>query len=222
MGRRPCSSGRRSDGLATWKAPEAMNRMWSVFTGPCLVEMVVPSISGRRSRCTPSRLDVRAARGPRGRRSCRSRRGRRCRSFSTDGSPPGTSSSLSSSLSALLVDQRLVGLLHGDAAGLGAAAQRLAEHLADDSSRRPTRRACRASRTSACRLPVSRTSISISLSSSSPARSLRRKLSRVVGPAGRRRARRARAPRRRARPWRDFLALALLRPGRCRPRRGRG
>ena len=39
-----------------WKAPEAMNRMWSVCTGPCLVETVVPSISGSRSRCTPSRL----------------------------------------------------------------------------------------------------------------------------------------------------------------------
>ena len=32
-----------------------MNRMWSVFTAPCLVETVVPSISGSRSRCTPSR-----------------------------------------------------------------------------------------------------------------------------------------------------------------------
>ena len=31
IGRRPCSSGSRSDGLATWKAPEAMNRMWSVL-----------------------------------------------------------------------------------------------------------------------------------------------------------------------------------------------
>src|SRR5262245_53331294 len=32
-----------------------MNRIWSVFTGPCLVETVVPSMSGSRSRCTPSR-----------------------------------------------------------------------------------------------------------------------------------------------------------------------
>ena len=32
-----------------------MNRIWSVFTAPCLVETVVPSISGSRSRCTPSR-----------------------------------------------------------------------------------------------------------------------------------------------------------------------
>ncbi len=39
-----------------WNAPEAMKRMWSVLTGPCLVETVVPSISGSRSRCTPSRL----------------------------------------------------------------------------------------------------------------------------------------------------------------------
>ena len=34
--------------------------MWSVFTGPYLVETVVPSISGSRSRCTPSRLGPRA------------------------------------------------------------------------------------------------------------------------------------------------------------------
>jgi hypothetical protein len=38
-----------------WKAPDAMNRMWSVFTGPYLVATVAPSISGKRSRCTPSR-----------------------------------------------------------------------------------------------------------------------------------------------------------------------
>ncbi len=56
MGNRPCSSGKRSDGLAMWKAPDAMNRMWSVFTGPCLVETVVPSMSGNKSLCTPSRL----------------------------------------------------------------------------------------------------------------------------------------------------------------------
>ena len=49
----PCNSGKRSEGLAWWKAPEAMNRMWSVLTAPCLVATVVPSISGKRSRCTP-------------------------------------------------------------------------------------------------------------------------------------------------------------------------
>ncbi len=38
IGRRPCSSGRRSDGFATWNAPEAMNSTWSVFTGPYLVD----------------------------------------------------------------------------------------------------------------------------------------------------------------------------------------
>src|SRR5947208_820483 len=32
-----------------------MNRMWSVLIAPCLVATVVPSISGSRSRCTPSR-----------------------------------------------------------------------------------------------------------------------------------------------------------------------
>ena len=50
IGRRPCSSGSRSDGLATWKAPEAMNSTWSDLTGPYLVDTVVPSISGSRSR----------------------------------------------------------------------------------------------------------------------------------------------------------------------------
>ncbi|MCY1550469.1 hypothetical protein D9M68_867260 [compost metagenome] len=55
IGRRPCNSGSRSLGLLTWKAPEAMNRIWSVCTGPYLVDTVVPSISGSRSRCTPSR-----------------------------------------------------------------------------------------------------------------------------------------------------------------------
>ena len=55
IGRRPCSSGIRSDGLLRWNAPEAMNRMWSVLTMPCLVDTVQPSTSGSRSRCTPSR-----------------------------------------------------------------------------------------------------------------------------------------------------------------------
>src|SRR5581483_4386713 len=34
MGKRPCSSGMRSLGLETWKAPAAMKRMWSVRTMP--------------------------------------------------------------------------------------------------------------------------------------------------------------------------------------------
>ena len=38
-----------------WKAPEAMNSMWSVLTMPYLVLTVQPSTSGSRSRCTPSR-----------------------------------------------------------------------------------------------------------------------------------------------------------------------
>jgi len=37
MGNRPCSSGNKSDGLVWWKAPEAINRMWSVLTAPCFV-----------------------------------------------------------------------------------------------------------------------------------------------------------------------------------------
>ena len=55
IGRRPCNSGIRSLGLARWKAPDAMNRIWSVRTMPYLVLTVEPSISGSRSRCTPSR-----------------------------------------------------------------------------------------------------------------------------------------------------------------------
>ena len=55
IGNRPCSSGMRSEGLLTWKAPAAMKRTWSVRTGPYLVETVVPSTMGSRSRCTPSR-----------------------------------------------------------------------------------------------------------------------------------------------------------------------
>ena len=38
-----------------------MNRMWSVFIGPYLVATVVPSISGSRSRWTPSRLTAATA-----------------------------------------------------------------------------------------------------------------------------------------------------------------
>ena len=55
IGKRPCSSGIRSDGLVRWKAPDAMKRIWSVLTMPNLVFTVQPSISGSRSRCTPSR-----------------------------------------------------------------------------------------------------------------------------------------------------------------------
>ncbi len=46
----------RSEGLETWKAPAPMNRMWSVRTSPKRVLTVVPSMIGRRSRWTPSRL----------------------------------------------------------------------------------------------------------------------------------------------------------------------
>ena len=41
-----------------------MNRMWSVFTIPCLVLTVVPSTIGRMSRCTPSRLTSGPCRTP--------------------------------------------------------------------------------------------------------------------------------------------------------------
>jgi hypothetical protein len=49
IGKRPCSSGIRSLGLARWKAPLAMNNMWSVLTMPYLVLTVVPSTSPSRA-----------------------------------------------------------------------------------------------------------------------------------------------------------------------------
>ncbi len=55
MGKRPWSSGIRSDGFAMWNAPAAMKRMWSVRTMPYLVVTVEPSTMGSRSRWTPSR-----------------------------------------------------------------------------------------------------------------------------------------------------------------------
>ena len=55
MGKRPWSSGTRSEGLQRWKAPLAMNRMWSVLTIPYFVVTVAPSTIGSKSRCTPSR-----------------------------------------------------------------------------------------------------------------------------------------------------------------------
>mmetsp|Transcript_20688 Transcript_20688/g.70358 ORF Transcript_20688/g.70358 Transcript_20688/m.70358 type:complete len:251 (-) Transcript_20688:35-787(-) len=50
----PCSSASMSLGLHWLNAPLAMKSMCCVLTLPYLVETVVPSITGRRSRCTPS------------------------------------------------------------------------------------------------------------------------------------------------------------------------
>ena len=55
IGKRPCNSGIRSDGLETWNAPEAIKRICVVSTIPYFVGTFVPSIMGSRSRCTPSR-----------------------------------------------------------------------------------------------------------------------------------------------------------------------
>src|SRR5438034_949972 len=55
IGKRPWSSGMRSEGFATWKAPAAMKRTWSVRTVPYLVVTAEPSTIGSRSRWTPSR-----------------------------------------------------------------------------------------------------------------------------------------------------------------------
>ena len=55
MGSLPCNSGSKSEGFASWNAPDAMNKIWSVLIGPCFVLTVVPSIKGSKSLCTPSR-----------------------------------------------------------------------------------------------------------------------------------------------------------------------
>ncbi len=56
IGNLPCNSGIISDGFETWKAPAAIKSMWSVRTMPYRVLTDVPSMIGRRSRWTPSRL----------------------------------------------------------------------------------------------------------------------------------------------------------------------
>ena len=53
-GNRPWSSGIKSLGAATLKAPAAMNRIWVVSTTPHFVFTFEPSTIGRMSRCTPS------------------------------------------------------------------------------------------------------------------------------------------------------------------------
>ena len=59
MGSLPCSSASMSLGLQLWKAPLQMNRMWSVLILPCLVLTTLPSMMGKRSRCTPLAARVR-------------------------------------------------------------------------------------------------------------------------------------------------------------------
>lgn len=56
IGSLPCSSASMSEGLQEWKAPLQINRMWSVFTLPCLVCTTEPSMMGSKSLCTPSEL----------------------------------------------------------------------------------------------------------------------------------------------------------------------
>ena len=130
IGSRPCSSGSRSDGFATWNAPDAMNRMWSVFTAPCLVETVVPSISGSRSRCTPSRDTSPPMRPSRARDLVDLVEEHDA--VVLDGSDRFLHQLiLIEQLVGFLADQRLVGLLHGEPARLGASAAQLAEDVAD-------------------------------------------------------------------------------------------
>ena len=162
IGSRPCSSGSRSEGLATWKAPEAMNSTWSVFTGPCLVDTVVPSISGSRSRCTPSRETSPPMRPRVGARADLVDLVEEHDAVVLDRADRLADDGVAlDQLVALLGDQHVVAVLHGDAARLGAPAERLAEHVADidgaDGGAR-LRRGCRtsAARRRACRRPGSR------------------------------------------------------------------
>jgi len=53
IGNLPWSSGIKSEGLATWKAPAAIKRIWSVLTAPYLVMTVDPSTRGSMSLWTP-------------------------------------------------------------------------------------------------------------------------------------------------------------------------
>ena len=132
IGRRPCSSGSRSEGLAMWNAPEAMNSTWSVFTGPCLVETVVPSISGSRSRCTPSRETSAPMRPPSEREQTLSISSRNTMpSFSTLRIASLHELVLVEQLVALLRHQDVVGLADVELARLGALAEGLAQHLVE-------------------------------------------------------------------------------------------
>ena len=54
IGNLPCSSGIKSLGLATWNAPEAINKIWSVLITPYFVFTWLPSTIGKISLCTPS------------------------------------------------------------------------------------------------------------------------------------------------------------------------
>mmetsp|Transcript_28226 Transcript_28226/g.45241 ORF Transcript_28226/g.45241 Transcript_28226/m.45241 type:complete len:202 (-) Transcript_28226:1170-1775(-) len=54
-GKRPCNSASISLGFTLWKAPEAMNKIWSVLMLPYLPHVtMLPSMMGSKSRCTPS------------------------------------------------------------------------------------------------------------------------------------------------------------------------
>ena len=54
IGSLPCNSGSKSEGFASWNAPDAINKIWSVLIGPYFVLTVVPSIKGNKSLWTPS------------------------------------------------------------------------------------------------------------------------------------------------------------------------
>ena len=56
IGNLPCNSGIISEGVLIWKAPAAINKIWSVETTPYFVFTLLPSTIGNKSLCTPSLL----------------------------------------------------------------------------------------------------------------------------------------------------------------------
>ena len=188
--------------MATWKAPDAMNSTWSVFTGPCLVETVVPSMSGSRSRCTPSRETSPPMRPPSEREQILSISSRNTMPlFSTALDRLADDRVAVEQLVALLGDQHVVAVGDRDAARLGALAEGLAEHVADVDGadggarragniehRQPPRRLSRDLDLDLLVVRARRCAGACGSSRASPARRRRRP------------ARRARAPRRSSRP----------------------
>ena len=168
--------------MARWNAPEAMNRMKSVFTGPYLVVTVVPSISGSRSRCTPSRETSPPRKPPSLRAHTLSISSRNTMPFC---SACATASLVTCSVSSSCSDSSLVSaarasatLMRRDFWGRPIIPFIISPRLIIWPGGMPGM-----SRLPTGELPVSATCTSTSLSSSSPARSMRRNLARVSPPA---------------------------------------
>ena len=159
-----------------WKAPDAMKSMWSVRTGPCLVDTVEPSTIGSRSRCTPSRDTS----GP-----CTPSRPAILSISSRKTMPDCSTRRIASRVAAswsirrrrLLLRQDLERLGHAHLRLLGALRHEVLEHLAQVAL--DLLHALRASCTSIMGETDCVTSISTVRSSSLPSRSMRRSFSRV-------------------------------------------